>query len=176
MKTPAVNPRRLSLFVLISAFFLACTTASTSWANPGCWKAIQGKVITDRLAKKLPADCQEFRKTYLKSLNLLSQDSKKFSHDLARQISTKKSFQPPYDALVVSVLASDPSDELKSAIRSRAKIEAQKNFKYKYAMAAQERIEKGTCSATFSEAAYDEVCHAQDQIYSRIEKLRGVKQ
>ena len=133
-------------------------------------------MITDQLAKSLPPDCQEFRKTYLKSLHLLSQGSKKFSHELAHQISTKKSFQPPYDALLVSVFASEQTDELKNAIRSRARIETQKNFKFKYALAVQERIEKGNCSEKFAEPAYDEVCHGTDQVYSRIEKLRGVKQ
>jgi len=160
-------------FLLLYGFFLICTTASIAGADQGCLSAIQGKAINEHWAKSLPKDCQAFRHQYLKELQLLSQDSKLFSHDLARQVLAKKTFQPPYDAILISVLVHEHNDELKKALRSRAKIETEKKIKYQYAVAALERIEGGACSPQFSDRAYDEVCRARDSAMERIEKLRG---
>lgn len=149
--------------------------AGFAHADPGCLKAIQGKAINERAAKLLPKDCQEFRKSYLKGLKLLSKNANLFSHELAQQIKAKRSFEPPYHALLLSVFPKERTKELLEAIRSRAGVETARKVKYKYAVAALERIEKGSCSAAFSEAAYDEVCHANDAAYERIEKLRGAQ-
>jgi len=149
--------------------------AASAVADPGCLKVIQGKAISEAAAKLLPKDCQEFRKNYLKSLNLLSQDSKKFSHELSRQILAKKSFEAPYDAVLISTFSKNITDELKSAIHSRAQLESSKKFKYQYALAAEERLKTGTCSDRFSEAAYDEVCRGKDLVFERIEKLQSVQ-
>ncbi len=138
-------------------------------------KVIQGKAINDQAAKLLPADCQEFRKSYLKGLHLLSQDPQKFSHELSKQILAKKSFEPPYDAILIATFPQKISEELKNAVHSRAQIESAKKFKYQYAVAAEERMKKGGCSAAFSEMAYDEICNGKDSAFARIEKLQAVK-
>lgn len=149
--------------------------ATSSNADPGCLKVIQGKVITDQAAKLLPKDCQAFRKNYLKSLSLLSVSSAQFSQELSKQILAKKSFEPPYDAILISTFSKNISDELKSAIHVRAQIETHKKIKYKYALAVEERLKSGSCSAQFSESVYDEVCRGKDLVFDRIEKLQSVQ-
>jgi hypothetical protein len=144
-------------------------------ADPGCLKVIQGKAIDENTAALLPPDCKEFRKSYLQGLKLLSQNPNEFSHELSKQILAKKSFEPPYNALLLSVLAHEQTDELKQAIIARAKIETAKKFKYKYALAVKERIEKGGCTAQFSTAFYHEICFGKDLAYTRIEKLQAAR-
>jgi hypothetical protein len=161
------NRVKISCFLLIFGL--------SAHADPGCLSVIQGKAINERAAKLLPPDCQSFRKSYLDGLKLLSQDPKKFSREFSKQIRSQKSFIPPYHALLISTFPESHSEEIKSAIHARALIETQKKFKYKYALAAEERINKGSCSAQFSEPAYDEICRSKDIAYQRIEKLQAVK-
>lgn len=108
-------------------------------------------------------------------MDSLSKNPKQFSKDLVKQILAKKSFEPPYDALVISSFPQNISEELKSAIHTRAQIETSKKVKYQYAVAAEERRNKGVCSPQFSDEAYDEVCRSKDLVYERIEKLQAVK-
>lgn len=144
-------------------------------ADPGCLKVIQGKSISERAAKLLPADCQNFRKSYLNGLKLLSQSPQKLSHELSKQILSKNSYEPPYDALLIATFPEQRTDELKKAIHERALIETGKKIHYKYALAAEERITLGSCSSKFSEQFYDEICRGKDLAYQRIEKLQAVK-
>lgn len=140
---------------------------------------IQGKAITERMAKQLPPECQDFRKSYLKGLKLVADSPKNFSHEFAKEIETQKSFKPPYDALLIAALASNESrtSELTGAIAARAKIETTLKVKFQYAVALQEKIEKGSCSSAFQSAPYREICHANDAAYARVAKLQaaGVK-
>jgi hypothetical protein len=163
-------------FLIIFAGFITEFTSTLAVAEPGCWSVIQGKSINEKLAKKLPPSCQSFRKIYLSDLELLSQSKKKFSQNLIKRISAKKSFDPPYDELLISTFVSNLPVELKQTIEKRAQIEREKKFHYQYAAAALERIEKGSCTSKFKAPAYTEICQGTDQVYARIEKLSEAKQ
>ena len=95
---------------------------------------------------------------------------------MAKQIQAKKSFEPPYSAILLSTFPQRVSSELKNAIHTRATIENAKKIKYKYAVAAEERLKAGSCSSLFSAAVYDEVCRGKDVAYARIEKLQSAKE
>ena len=153
-------------FVLL--FLTVSTSCINSFADPGCLKAIQGKAINERAAKLLPSDCQEFRKSYLKGLHLLSKNPKEFSREFSKQIKSRTSFEAPYDAILISTFTKNISSELKSAIQQRAKIETAKKVKYQYGVAALERMNQGDCSSLFSAQAYDEICRGKDLVYERI--------
>lgn len=160
---------------LIFGIATGCINLLDARAEPGCLQAVQGKAISEKAARLLPPHCQEFRKSYLKGLQLLSKDPKKLSQELTRQIQAKKSFEPPYDALLISTFPKQVSDDVKKAITARAQIETKQKFKYQYAVATLEKMEKGSCSPRFSEYAYDEICKGKDLAYERIEKLQAVK-
>jgi len=157
-------------------FFIILTgnnQASFAGEHYGCLKLMQSIAIDETAAKLLPLDCQDFRKFYLKELFQLSQDPKKFSHDLTKKISTHQNFDPPYQALLISTFPKRISEELKSAIHQRAKLESSKKFKYKFAVAAEERINNGRCSSLFASAEYEEICRGKDIVFLRIEKLKA---
>ncbi len=140
--------------------------------QPGCLREIQGKAISDRIAKLLPKHCQKFRNDYIEGLEQLSKAPEKLSAKLKKAIEASKGVKAPYTSLLIAVLSQSPEQDqvILPAIEKRAALEKKLNVLYLYSQAALERIKTGSCQS-FTDPMYSEICGARDPAYSRIVAL-----